>query len=1322
MKKTAPIKCVPQSQSKRREGGQALIEYSLILVLAFIGLVAILTILAPAVGNVFSNTVYNLLGQTTTPQEPLDPTEFWDIVTAVASYTPSSPDLQTNTAIPPTPLPTSTWTAGPPTETFTPSLTYTPSDTPTITPSVTFGPSPTPADTDYGYPFGDDGSNGDTFQDEFADEFWENGPWTAEYWHIDWTDSSGNGCNWGNFFNGSTGDISRSPAATISVPRIKFPEPGNADDFWRDAFDKAHPDLWGNDFCARYSTSIALEATTYTLNYRKDDGVRIYVSTDGSSWNRIVDRWNYDYNEDVNGGSVNYTPPSAGTYFFRVIFRDTGGAGHLTVSLNQSDENSSPSCDWQQDNGQGNTAPPSWHESLGRYYYRNQECVLRLRGTIDLTGAVEPYLEFYDRYNINSFDNAYVSVAVAGTENWKTVTVHNGPETNWAFSQQRFDLARFVDDLGTITDFTNQQIELRFIFESDNSNEGDGWWIDDISVREIPENVYYLGFQDPVDTSDFWIPDGYWAVSNVEAHNGTAWDDSPGFNYSSNSNTSIRLNGRLDLSASSPVTVTAPQVVFWQWVDIDPVDRIYVEISTDKVNWSPLATQSVFGYMPAGHMAQGNVQIDNWTQATADIPAIYIGESRVYIRFRLETDGSGNDRGWIIDDIQFRNKPTSTLSAGECDTFDGGTANWVLNGQWGTSTNMRDGAYSLADSPIGNYSSNTNYSAELISYLDVDTMTRPVVTFYHQWDIKEGGTSRDSIVAEVSPDDGVNWYPVFTFTDNDNTVDGYSQLDPYPNWSTTIPQANQSMDEVMTWQREVLDLTSYIGTISPGVPGLKFRFRLYSDGSTEEDGWYIDTFCFNDAVEPLITLPFADDMEAGTFNWYVGGKWDATNEEARSGSLAWSDTPYANTRYDETHILELRPTINLAGAVQPALYYWTKYNIPSERYWEVEIAQATATGGLLSDWTLVSASQVTNRRNDGWHRVEVDLTPYIGQNIRIRWHSQNLNGGTTDRYGTYLDDVQIISRTEEATYTTPYNEDVEALNPGEFVYEHEWAPATEYRSFGSGPSLGPGQWDVDWYDVARGCYGSSYIDFDPTTSYVGSSTMDEVYWADNSGVPQAAGISSDDYRFGAVFTRDFYIPAATTYQFSGIVDDGVRVWVYPTGTLPDMGNPNYEWRWYNCGVSENFTSPPINFPAGTVTVMIHYLHNGGSSNFTFNFEGESQVFTDSPSGNYDRYTESVVELEGLVTIPAASNYTLQWDQRYNLGSNHRVRVDISTDGGFTWTNAYSQGGTTNLDWLTQTLDLTSYAGNNIAIRFRLDALSNDSEQEGWWVDNIRIIE
>ncbi|HLA42389.1 MAG TPA: thrombospondin type 3 repeat-containing protein, partial [Aggregatilineales bacterium] len=80
--------------------GQSAVEYALILTLIVMGIAVVISVSGPAIGNVFSNTVANLLNLTTTPEDPLSEQEFWNLVTAVASFTPDTVALITNTPVP----------------------------------------------------------------------------------------------------------------------------------------------------------------------------------------------------------------------------------------------------------------------------------------------------------------------------------------------------------------------------------------------------------------------------------------------------------------------------------------------------------------------------------------------------------------------------------------------------------------------------------------------------------------------------------------------------------------------------------------------------------------------------------------------------------------------------------------------------------------------------------------------------------------------------------------------------------------------------------------------------------------------------------------------------------------------------------------------------------------------------------------------------------------------------------------------------------------------------------------------------------------------
>jgi Flp pilus assembly pilin Flp len=89
--------------SKRGQaGGQALVEYALIATLVVIAIAAILTVTGPVIGNVFSNTVYNLLGNTFDVNTPYTLGDIKNIATSLASLTPNQLPYETNTPLIPT--------------------------------------------------------------------------------------------------------------------------------------------------------------------------------------------------------------------------------------------------------------------------------------------------------------------------------------------------------------------------------------------------------------------------------------------------------------------------------------------------------------------------------------------------------------------------------------------------------------------------------------------------------------------------------------------------------------------------------------------------------------------------------------------------------------------------------------------------------------------------------------------------------------------------------------------------------------------------------------------------------------------------------------------------------------------------------------------------------------------------------------------------------------------------------------------------------------------------------------------------------------------
>jgi Flp pilus assembly pilin Flp len=82
--------------------GQAMVEYVLIAVLVAIAIAGVITATGPAVGNIFSNTVYNLLGQKFTPASTYSRSTIEGYATILSQFSPPPADYGTNTPAAPT--------------------------------------------------------------------------------------------------------------------------------------------------------------------------------------------------------------------------------------------------------------------------------------------------------------------------------------------------------------------------------------------------------------------------------------------------------------------------------------------------------------------------------------------------------------------------------------------------------------------------------------------------------------------------------------------------------------------------------------------------------------------------------------------------------------------------------------------------------------------------------------------------------------------------------------------------------------------------------------------------------------------------------------------------------------------------------------------------------------------------------------------------------------------------------------------------------------------------------------------------------------------
>jgi Flp pilus assembly pilin Flp len=1259
--------------SRNRRDGQALIEYVLILALVTIALIAVLAITGPAVGNVFSNAVFNLLGGTVEPRNTLEANDFWTQVAAVASYTPENPSLVTNTPAPHT----STPTIGPsPTPTgITPSPP--PSDTPTP------GPSPTPPDQNFGYPFEDPAENPDWWKHDFESPIL--GPWNAEFWDL-------------AYANGTApqADMSSMPPGSGKWTTT-YPDP--LDQYWS----YSPGGTVERNFYGRFTNTARLGNQQYTLKVRKDDGVRIWVAG-----TLVVDEWSYNPRGDA-WFETTFTPSSTGDVEIKVELYDGGYGARIGVQLSDNKNLlDKGDCNWAVSGEAYRSAPTAWSDSPGANYAPYSYCILALRGYIDLRGSTNPFFEFWDRYDLHWGGYARVGIAVAGTGNWTDVQLHNN-EANLGWSRQTFDLKNFGDPDGTGpavgNDYSNELIEIRFIMDNKNSSSSDdGWWIDDIKVQEQVIKRYTIGFSDDMEGASHWYAGGTWARTNEQAHSGIqAWSDSPGGDYVHGSNSILELDGVivLDNDQLDGNPVVDPEVVFWHKYNLTYNDSIWIEVSNNnRQSWVPL-TGSYIAYQTTNL---------SWVQQVISL-SDYV-DQLIYMRFRIDaTSSSYVADGWWIDDYSLRNKPDTVITPDWCDNMETGGSEWIPDGTWAVVNGLdynpetsqtvmaHSGTQFWSDSPQTNYLDDTNSSLQLRAKVDLSAAVNPEISFWQQWDVNYA----DDLYLEVSEDDGNSWSTVWTYQYN-NLPPGYRYV------------VDHGYNDHLSWVHDSISLRDYVGSV------IRLRFRLDAlYHSYVADGWWLDDVCIQEYNEPLRKLPFRDGFEQGPENWYVGGDWSISSENKYTGALAFSDSYGVPYRDDTNSILELRGPLDLTGVSQPTIYFWEAFNLNYEDYTLVEINVSDNGGLTWNGWDEIYQHRYTTTTSWDRRQVSANLVDYVGKLVRLRFRLYAVRDSRVAD-GWWIDDVSIVDRVgTEPTFPLPFNESVDAENDY-WVKDGTWSRIPSPREVDSGTAVGPGGWTAEYYYKTSGCSQPRFTDATFFTTTVDAAI--NFNWGSGSPKPNGLSLPSDDC-FQIRWTRTIDVAAdGTTYQIKTTTDDGVRVAVDPTSDPHTDPNyvANWTWvtyEWRDRGPTTETRS--VTLDAGPHVFVVEYYENGGGAVAQLSFIINGYVFTDSPAGNYFHNNDMAITLEGVIDLAGTNNPALSYWDRRDLGWGDTVYTEVSSDGGFTWDIVRQTGGDDNT-WTKRLIDLSAYAGDKINIRFRLDGRggSSSSISDGWYIDDILV--
>jgi hypothetical protein len=626
-------------------------------------------------------------------------------------------------------------------------------------------------------------------------------------------------------------------------------------------------------------------------------------------------------------------PAYSATVYFSDDFE--GGLGNWTVS----------GLDWDLTTGESRSSTHSLTDSPGGDYGSGWNVSAVLTNSLDLSGSTAPVLTFWHKMDLgDTDDDVLVEYSSNGGSTW--IVLRSWHATDWTtWKLEHINLGGYSN---------TDQVKIRFRLDADSDvTVDDGWYIDDVEIRENLDRLSYPFYDDFEVGLGNWTVSGYdWDLTTGESRSSShSLTDSPGGNYGALWDAGVTLVHPIDLTGA-----TAPVLTFWHMMNLgDTGDDALVEYSANGGStWSVLREWHGSNWT-------------TWKLEHIDLSG-YGSTDEVKIRFRLDADSDATvDDGWYIDDVEIREN-LDRLSYPFSDDFEGGLGNWTVSGHdWDLTTGeSRSSSHSLTDSPGGNYGVLWDAGVTLVHPIDLTGATAPVLTFWHKTSL---GDSDDDALVEYSSNGGSTWSVLRAWHGSD--------------WTT--------------WKLGHIDLSGYSGTDE-----VKIRFRLDADpDATIGDGWYIDDVEIRENLGRL-SYPFYDDFEGGLGNWSVSGyDWDLTTADSRSSSHSLTDSPGGDYGALWDAGVTLVHPIDLTGAGAPALTFWHKMNLGDTG--DAARVEYSSNGGdtwlVLKSWY---GSEWTT-----WEREHIDLSGYSNTDeVKIRFRL-DADSDATMGDGWYIDDVWI---------------------------------------------------------------------------------------------------------------------------------------------------------------------------------------------------------------------------------------------------------------------------------------------------------------------------
>lgn len=619
-----------------------------------------------------------------------------------------------------------------------------------------------------------------------------------------------------------------------------------------------------------------------------------------------------------------------------------------------------------------------------------------------------------------------------------------------------------------------------------------------VSVRTptFPEPAGYPYFDDMESGADNYSEDQPWLITTEDAYSGThSWSDSPGNPYDANNSKSFYFP--LSLGGGG---VVRPILTFMHKYSFQQhYDQGLLEISTNGgSNFSIIYSTTGFS--------------SDWEKVELDLTT-YRGQN-IILRFRSLSDASTQSDGWYIDDIRVNEAPfTPDLTLPFHEDFEDSTLSdslWIRS-TWGLAQSSYNGSQYMHSRPSGNWYNNSGYATTswmtTTGQIDLAGSTNPILTFYHarydrndQFHVQVSKDNGATYVTVASYDGTAGWAKsqvnLSSFSDSKIRIRflvNWQHWDAY--WLIDDIRINEEPEDVVLEQEGEVGRHDVHLSWTQNGDGDFHRYELYRSTSsgvsrsntlmatyynreqtmfTDEElinpnRWYyyrvfvIDTlsdvsYGSNEVsvktpgLPTANSYPFFDDMEHGADHFAEDLPWKITSESAHSGSKSWSDSPEMPYSENASHSMYLPVSLAGESVTMPKLSFWHRYNF--QTHYDQGLLEISTNGG--SNYSIIFST--TGFSSSNWVMDEVDLTPYLGQDVILRFRV--ISDASTQSDGWYIDDIRISEAASDELLPYPFSDDFNDQNHSKTI----WVSST-WGSANSGHDGTP-----YWHSRPRGNY------------------------------------------------------------------------------------------------------------------------------------------------------------------------------------------------------------------------------------------------------------